>query len=326
MYPLLPPRNNREVWLADVGETIQRTQYYPSGLPWKSNTGDVPEEQNKKYNGKEFVEAHGLDEYDSEARWYYPAIMRTTTLDPLAEKYYSISPYAWCGNNPVRMIDPDGKEWKDNNGNVIEDENLKNVQVYIFYSDDFSGQAMKQYDEAVEKYGAGSVALSNTGSTEGFSTDWGNMQGDVNSVMIMTHGKNQSIAVGKEGKDQITATGDGATNIKGTEVPNVQDLPQPKANLSNATLYMYSCHSADNEPKAHGQGDHAQGELKGSKKPIAQVFSEIFNFQNVQGTKGSVNYTNPYIPLAWAPMTRNPYGSKPYPENGRWVLYYKKRK
>ena len=35
--------------------------------------------QNKKYNGKEFIEAHGLDEYDSQARMYYPAIMRTTT-------------------------------------------------------------------------------------------------------------------------------------------------------------------------------------------------------------------------------------------------------
>jgi hypothetical protein len=53
---------------------------------------------------------HGLDEYDSDARWYYPAIMRTTTIDPLAEKYYDISPYAWCANNPVRFVDPDGKK------------------------------------------------------------------------------------------------------------------------------------------------------------------------------------------------------------------------
>ncbi len=64
---------------------------------------------------------HGLDEYDSEARWYYPAIMRTTTIDPLAEKYYSISPYAWCGGNPVNVIDPDGMDWfvNNENGNVI---------------------------------------------------------------------------------------------------------------------------------------------------------------------------------------------------------------
>lgn len=53
---------------------------------------------------------HSLDEYDSEARWYYPALMCTTTMDPLCEKYYSISPYAWCMNNPVRLVDPDGRE------------------------------------------------------------------------------------------------------------------------------------------------------------------------------------------------------------------------
>jgi RHS repeat-associated protein len=93
-----------------VAATIQSTHYYPSGLPWHTNTGVGADVQNRKYNGKEFVEMHGLDEYDSEARWYYPAIMRTTTMDPLAEKYYDISPYAWCGNNPINSIDPDGRE------------------------------------------------------------------------------------------------------------------------------------------------------------------------------------------------------------------------
>lgn len=32
-------------------------------------------------------------------------------MDPLAEKYYDISPYAWCGNNPVNRIDPDGMDY-----------------------------------------------------------------------------------------------------------------------------------------------------------------------------------------------------------------------
>ena len=64
------------------------------------------------FNGKEFIEAHGLNEYDSKARMYYAPIMRTTTIDPMCESYYHISPYAWCGNNPVNAIDLDGKKWK----------------------------------------------------------------------------------------------------------------------------------------------------------------------------------------------------------------------
>jgi len=105
--------NNCEVWRAGkaggtAAATLQRTRYYPSGLPWNYTTGYAPTTQQYKYNGKEFIEMHGLDEYDSEARHYYPTIGRTTTIDPLAEKYYSISPYAWCAGNPVNNIDPQG--------------------------------------------------------------------------------------------------------------------------------------------------------------------------------------------------------------------------
>jgi len=100
--------NNREVWLANTNTTKQWTQYYPSGLPWVTTSNDNLSTQPYKYGDKEFVEMHGLDEYDSQARWFYPAIVRTPTLDPLCENYFDISPYAWCGNNPVNGIDPNG--------------------------------------------------------------------------------------------------------------------------------------------------------------------------------------------------------------------------
>lgn len=61
---------------------------------------------------------HGLDLYDSEARWYDSLLGRTSTMDPLAEKYYSLSPYLWCAGNPVKFVDPDGKE-------VIADEDSR---------------------------------------------------------------------------------------------------------------------------------------------------------------------------------------------------------
>ena len=42
------------------------------------------------------------------------------SMDPLAEKYYSISPYAYCANNPVKYIDPDGRDVYhiNSNGNI----------------------------------------------------------------------------------------------------------------------------------------------------------------------------------------------------------------
>lgn len=80
--------NVREVWKATGAgaQTVQRTRYYPSGLPWEYQAGDSASLQPYKYGGKEFVEAHGLDMYDSHARWYYPAIMRPTTMGILWRK------------------------------------------------------------------------------------------------------------------------------------------------------------------------------------------------------------------------------------------------
>jgi len=99
----------REVWHAASKTTIQRTQYYASGLPWATTPADNLTLQPYKYNGKEFVEMNGYDTYDIVWRQYYPAIMRFQTQDPYAEKYYSLSPYTMCADNMVRYTDPDGR-------------------------------------------------------------------------------------------------------------------------------------------------------------------------------------------------------------------------
>lgn len=62
-----------------------------------------------KFSGKESLTRVGLDLYDFGARMYSPSNMHWMTMDPLAEKYYHISPCVYCAGNPVNLVDPDGR-------------------------------------------------------------------------------------------------------------------------------------------------------------------------------------------------------------------------
>ena len=82
---------------------VQRTMYYASGVPMAESTGR--DAQPYLYNGKEFVEAHGLNTYDYGFRGYYATIGRFTSIDPLAEQTPWQSPYVYANNNPINKID-----------------------------------------------------------------------------------------------------------------------------------------------------------------------------------------------------------------------------
>ena len=51
---------------------------------------------------------HGLNWQDFGARWLDNARLQFTSVDPLAENHYDVSPYAYCMNNPINNIDPLG--------------------------------------------------------------------------------------------------------------------------------------------------------------------------------------------------------------------------
>ncbi|NDW17918.1 hypothetical protein D0T53_03170 [Dysgonomonas sp. 216] len=81
--------------------------YYPFGVEfsYKNNSNTL-----ERFNGKQVKTMHGQNFLDYGARMYDPTLARWHVIDPLAEKYYSISPYTYCLNNPVKYIDPDGRQ------------------------------------------------------------------------------------------------------------------------------------------------------------------------------------------------------------------------
>ena len=92
---------------------IQENHYYPFGMTQAGN-GYVSGFKNKyMYNGKELQEDLGLGWYDYQARQYDPVLGRFLSIDPHADDYLSWTPYNYVGNNPVRRVDPDGKDWGD---------------------------------------------------------------------------------------------------------------------------------------------------------------------------------------------------------------------
>ena len=116
--------NVRQVTEADgsrEGNIIQKVNYYPFGAEFCDGSASYTSIQPYKYNGKEFDGMHGLNTYDYGARQYNPVTAHWDRVDPLCEKYYNISPYHYCHNNPVNRVDLDGRDdLFDENGKFIE--------------------------------------------------------------------------------------------------------------------------------------------------------------------------------------------------------------
>jgi len=59
------------------------------------------------FNTKENDNESGCHYYDF---GYSDILTGWLSVDPMADKYPSLSPYAYCGWNPIRLVDPDGEE------------------------------------------------------------------------------------------------------------------------------------------------------------------------------------------------------------------------
>jgi RHS repeat-associated protein len=85
---------------------VESYDFEPWGLLMPGRTLAGPTKEG--FTGKEQDAETGLDYFG--ARYYMPALARWTAVDPLAEKHLEWSPYNYVLNNPLVLIDPDGRQ------------------------------------------------------------------------------------------------------------------------------------------------------------------------------------------------------------------------
>ena len=88
------------------------------------------------------------------ARHYHPTLSIWLSVDPMADKYPSTSPYVYCGNNPVRLVDPDGRDIYlfDEQGNYLRKVEQKGRNRAAIRSEDKDGNVhISYYDFADPK-------------------------------------------------------------------------------------------------------------------------------------------------------------------------------
>jgi RHS repeat-associated protein len=90
----------------------QETHYYPYGMRMSQLSNSANSTNKYLFNNKLLDENFGLYWYDLHWRNYDPALCRFHTQDRFSDKYYSLSNYQYCLNNPLKFIDPDGNEVK----------------------------------------------------------------------------------------------------------------------------------------------------------------------------------------------------------------------
>ena len=60
------------------------------------------------FSAKEKDLETGLSYFGS--RYYSSDLSIWLSVDPMSDKYPSLSPYAYCANNPIKLVDPNGEE------------------------------------------------------------------------------------------------------------------------------------------------------------------------------------------------------------------------
>ena len=216
-YYLKDHQGNNRVVVDEEGTVEEVNDYYAfGGLMSTSSRQSV---QPYKYNGKELDRKGGLDWYDYGARYYDAALGRWHVVDPMAEEYYDLNPYNYCGNNNVNNIDINGDSitilnygYGDKQHMALLIQNTNDKWQYfsingnnVYISGKFSGG--RKFDD---------IAIGEFDTPEEFLKSKYNSSGDADDMNVNSYGFSEGYMI-PTNKDQDNAIRDAFLKISNNE-------------------------------------------------------------------------------------------------------------
>ena len=190
----------------DVGDPTQHLVYLPFGEDWvdmKYNTSqfDTP----YKFNGKEKDPETGLNYYG--ARYLNTDLSIWLSVDPMSDKYPHLTSYNYCANNPVMLVDPDGREFDP----AQDKQYIKPIEEKAKAKTDILKNKMEKLDPSSEKY----QRLKNQHDQYNSAlTEIGELRADKDNLYMLNFGKE----ISANGAGEVRY---GGTNDRGMNVINI---------------------------------------------------------------------------------------------------------
>ena len=249
--------------VTDGTGTVLRTNHYdPYGeevLPVLTSASTLPTStagtdaaSRYMYGAKEWDSNVSL--YDFSARWYNPTgAVSFTTMDPLCEKYYSISPYAYCAGNPVNLVDPEGEDWRDYVKGFVRGS-LTNIIPGSSSRRDISGLT------SIEDYNAGLKTADLFSLSVGSALIAGGESGETAGTTLLITGSTAtaSVIAAPEG---VTMAGTGAVVAAGSA-------------LAKTVGVMMLANTAHNSNSGYQHGSENKSD-NNTKKTTSQLQKEV---------------------------------------------------